>query len=341
MASYRVGIVGATGAVGREVLRILEERRFPVDRLRLFASDRSAGTRLGSSEVEALSAEAFRDLDVAIFDTPDEVAREWVPVAASRGTVVVDNSAAFRMEPDVPLVIPEVNPDALRHAPRRIIANPNCTVATIAVPLAPLHRAAGLRRVIACSYQSVSGAGQRGVEQLWTELKEVAATQQPLSYPRGSAFAHPIAMNIIPGIGSVRDELFSEEVKVAAELRKMLSTPDLAVGVTCVRVPTLIAHGVAVHAEFERPLQPAQARKLLAKAPGIEVIDDPAAGRYPTALTATGRDPCYVGRIRTDEAGGLAFFAVADNLRKGAALNTVQIAETMIEMGLLTPRVTT
>lgn len=339
MDGYRVGVVGATGAVGREVLRILKERRFPASALRLIASPRSTGRHLGDAVVEAISDDALRTLDLAIFDTPDEVAREWVPVAAARGGIAIDNSAAFRMEPDVPLVIPEVNGAALQHAPRRIIANPNCTVATMAVPLALLHRAAGLRRVIACSYQSVSGAGQRGIDQLWAEVKEVAATQQPVSTPRGDAFVHPIAMNLIPGIGSVNGAHFSEEVKVAAELRKILETPSLAVGVTCVRVPTLISHGVAVHAEFEHPLDPDHARQILTQAPGVEVMDDPLAARYPTPLAATGRDPCYVGRIRADGAGGLAFFAVTDNLRKGAALNAVQIAEQLVAMGLIAPRV--
>ena len=201
-------------------------------------------------------------------------------------------------------------------------------------------RAAGLRRLIACSYQSVSGAGQRGVDQLWAEVQEAGASRQPPDRPRGSAFAAPIAMNLIPAVGSLRGGAFSEEIKVAAELRKLLSAPRLAAGVTCVRVPTLVAHGVAVHAEFERPLDAARARELLAAAPGVELVDDPVAGRVPTTLLAAGRDPCLVGRIRLDEAGCLAFFAVADNLRKGAALNAIQIAERVIEMGLLTSKAT-
>lgn len=335
MSEYRLGVVGATGAVGREVLRILEERRFPLAALRLVASPRSAGRRIGPHAVEALSPKAFEELDLAIFDTPDDVATQWVPVAAERGVMVIDNSAAFRMAVDVPLVIPEVNALALRHAPRRIIANPNCTTATIVVPLAPLHREAGLRRVVACSYQSVSGAGQRGIEQLWAEVKEAAATGRPPTSALGDAFAHPIAMNLIPAVGSARGEHFSEEVKVGAELRKILDAPDLAAGITCVRVATLVAHGVAVHAEFERPLSPGRARRLLEDAPGVTVIDDPREARYPTPLAALGRDPCYVGRIRTDGAGGLAFFAVADNLRKGAALNAVQIAEQLVRMNLV------
>jgi aspartate-semialdehyde dehydrogenase len=331
--------VGATGVVGREVLRVLNQRRFPAATVRLFASERSVGRRIGSQVVEALSEEAFTELDVAIFDTPDDVARRWVPRAAAAGALVIDNSAAFRLDPDVPLVIPEVNAQALAHIPRRIVANPNCTTATIAVPLAPLHREAGLRRLVACSYQSVSGAGQRGVDQLWAEVQHMATTHRVPSRPLGSAFAHPIAGNLIPAVGSLRGAHFSEEVKVAAELRKILDAPALAAGVTCVRVPTLVGHGVAVHAEFERPLGAEQARAVLASAPGVQVVDDPAAGAYPTPAAAAGQDPCLVGRIRTDEAGMLAFFAVADNLRKGAALNAVQIAEHLVQAGLLVPGV--
>jgi len=335
MNGYRIAVVGATGAVGREVLRILDERRFPIAELRLLASSRSAGRRIDGRAVFAVAPERFDGLDLAIFDTPDAVAEEWVPVAAARGVIAIDNSAAFRMAEGVPLVIPEVNGDALAHLPRRIVANPNCTAATIAVPLAALHREAGLRRVIACSYQSVSGAGQQGTEQLWNELRETVANSRPPERPRGHAFKHPIAMNLIPAIGSLRGAHTSEEVKVAAELRKMLGVPDLAVGMTCVRVPTLVAHGVAVHAEFAQTLDPQHARRILERAPGVTVVDEPSSAQYPTPLRAAGTDPCYVGRIRTDEAGNLAFFAVADNLRKGAALNAVQIAEHLIQRGLV------
>ncbi len=335
MNRYRIAVVGATGVVGREVLRILEERSFPASELRLLASARSAETRLAGGIVHETTPERLEALDLAIFDTPDPVAEEWVPVATARGAVVIDNSAAFRMAPDVPLVIPEVNGEALTHLPRRIVSNPNCTAAAIAVPLAALHRAAGLRRLVACSYQSVSGAGQKGVAQLWAEINETAAAHRPPEQPRGDAFRQPIAMNIIPAIGAAHGAHTSEEVKVAAELRKMLGIPDLPVGITCVRVPTLVAHGVAIHAEFARPLSPEHARELLAASAGVTVVDDLAAGAYPTALAAAGRDPCYVGRIRIDEAGTLAFFAVADNLRKGAALNAVQIAEALVARGLI------
>jgi aspartate-semialdehyde dehydrogenase len=333
---YRVAVVGATGAVGREVLRLLETRRFPVAVLRAVATPRSAGRRIGPHVVVPIAPAVFDDIDIAIFDTPDEAAKEWVPVAAGRGAWAIDNSAAFRMEDDVPLVIPEVNAHALRRAPRRIIANPNCTTATVAVPLAPLHRAARLRRLIACSYQSASGAGQRGLDQLWAELTEAAASGRTPDAPRGEASpAHPMALNIIPAVGSPRGVHTSEEVKVQAELRKMLEAPEVTCGVTCVRVPTLRAHGVAAHAQFADPLSAERARELLSQAPGVEVVDDPAAARFPTAIAASAREACYVGRIRIDGAGCLAFFAVADNLWKGAALNTIQIAETLVRDGLL------
>lgn len=337
MAELRVAVVGATGAVGREVLRLLAERRFPATAVRAVASARSAGKRIDGIPVEALTPQVFDAVDIAIFDTPDEVAREWVPVAVERGALAIDNSAAFRMAPDVPLVIPEVNRHALRAGSRRIIANPNCTIATITVPLGALHREAGLRRVIACSYQSVSGAGQRGIDQLWAETREASASGRAPSAAGGEAFRYPIAMNVIPAVGSFRGGHTSEEMKMGEELRKMLEAPGVAVGVTCVRVPTLRAHGVAVHAEFDRPLMPARARELLRGTEGVQVIDEPEQGLYPTALAAAGRDPCYVGRIRTDEAGLLAFFAVADNLLKGAALNAVQIAEAVVADGVLFP----
>ncbi|HXF83692.1 MAG TPA: aspartate-semialdehyde dehydrogenase [bacterium] len=335
MSGVRLAVVGATGAVGREVLRILRERAFPLAELRLLASPRSAGRRLDGQTVEAVAPERFDGLDLAIFDTPDAVAEEWVPVAAARGVVAIDNSAAFRLADDVPLVIPEINPQALDHLPRRIVANPNCTCATIAVPLAALHREAGLRRVVACSYQSVSGAGQPGTEQLWRELREAVQAGRPPDRPGGTAFPHVIAMNVIPAIGRLQGAHTGEELKVAAELRKLLAIPDLAVGMTCVRVPTLVGHGVAVHAEFRAPLEAERARAILERAPGVAVVDEPSSAAYPTALLAAGRDPCFVGRIRTDGAGNLAFFAAADNLRKGAALNTVQIAEHLVQRGLI------
>ncbi len=328
---YVVAVVGATGAVGRRVVSLLEARNFPLEELRLLASPRSAGKRVDGHRVEAVREEAFEGCDLAIFDTPDEVAQEWAPKAAARGVVVIDNSAAFRLEPDVPLVIPEINAHRILDRPRNIIANPNCTTATFLLPLAPLHRAFGLWRVVVCSYQSVSGAGQRGIEQLRTELRAVVERGEPLREPLGDAFPHPIACNLIPAIGSLKEDGWTgEERKALLESRKILELPDLEVAITCVRVPTFVGHGVAVHAAFERTPHPEEARRVLSEAPGIELVDDPARHHYPMPLSAADRDPVYVGRIRRDGAGNLAFFAVADNLRKGAALNAVQIAEALI-----------
>lgn len=330
---YVVAVVGATGAVGRQAVALLEARRFPVRELRLAASPRSAGKRVDGHPVVALSEEVFEGCDIAIFDVPDEVSREWAPRAASHGVVVIDNAATFRLDPDVPLVIPEINGPRVLDRPRGIIANPNCTTATFLMPLAPLHRRYGVRRVVACSYQSVSGAGQAGVEQLWRELRAAAERGGPLEESLGSAFSHPIVFNVIPAIGSVRDGGHtSEELKAQAESRKILEHPTLEVGITCVRVPTLVGHGVAVHATFEQTPDLDEVREILRAAPGVEVVDDPKSGRYPTPLRAAGRDPAYVGRIRFDGAGNLAFFVVADNLRKGAALNAVQIAETVVSL---------
>jgi aspartate-semialdehyde dehydrogenase len=339
-----VVVVGATGAVGTEILRILEQRDFPVDELVPVASARSAGRRLsfkgGEIEVVALDEAVFNDVDMALFDVPDELSLEWAPIAARHGAVVIDNSPAFRMEDDVPLVVPEINPGSARGAPRSIIASPNCTTLAMVVPLASLHAEAGLQRVVVASYQAASGAGQAGTEELWeqTELavKEPDAVRAGLGgrvLEGGETFVHPLAMNVIPQCGSIRDHGYtSEELKLCYETRKILGLPDLRVTATCVRVPVVVGHGVAVHAEFSRPVTPERAREVLAAAEGIEVRDDADAAHYPTPLEAAGEDPCYVGRIRQDlfDENALEFFSVADNLRKGAALNTVQIAELLI-----------
>jgi aspartate-semialdehyde dehydrogenase len=340
----RLAVVGATGAVGSEILSILEERSFPIDELVPIASPRSAGRRLrfrdSDWEVVALGADVFDGVDVALFDVPDELALEWAPVAAGAGATVVDNSAAFRMDPEVPLVVPEINPDEVGHAPRSIIASPNCTTLAMVVPLAALHRRAGLRRLILASYQAASGSGKGGIDELWDQSERVAkeadAVRAGLArdvLEPGETFAHPIAMNVIPQCGSVREEGYtSEELKLCHETRKIMALPDLPVSATCVRVPVVVGHGVAVHAEFDRPITPDEARGVLAEAPGVELVDDPDAGVYPTPLAAAGRDPCYVGRIRQDlfDPAALELFCVADNLRKGAALNTVQIAELLL-----------
>jgi aspartate-semialdehyde dehydrogenase len=337
-------VVGATGAVGTEMLRILDEREFPADELVPVASRRSAGRRLSFKgqglEVAALDESVFDGADIALFDVPDELALEWVPVATSCGAVVVDNSAAFRMAGDVPLVVPEINAHAVTGRARSIVASPNCTTLAMVLPLAALHAEAGLKRVVAASYQAASGTGQVGIEELWEQTQHVV--KEPDAARAGSAgrlleagpvFAHPIALNVIPQCGSEsQDGYTSEELKLCDETRKILGLPDLTVTATCVRVPVMVGHGVAVHAEFSVPISAERARKLLAATQGIEVRDDLSAADYPTPLQAAGKDSCYVGRIRRDrfDPAALELFCVADNLRKGAALNTVQIAELLI-----------
>jgi aspartate-semialdehyde dehydrogenase len=341
----KLAVVGATGAVGGEIMRILDERDFPASELVPVASPRSAGQRLTfkgrAAEVRALEADVFAGVDIALFDVPDDVAAEWAPIAAERGATVVDNSAAFRMDPAVPLVVPEINPDAARERPRGIVASPNCTTLTIVVPLSALHRAARLKRVVVASYQAASGAGRAGIEELWDQTQLAAKESEAVIaglardvLEAGDAFAHPIAMNVIPQCGSVKDDGYtSEELKLCFESRKIMDLPDLPVTATCVRVPVVTGHCAAVHAEFEREITDVEARSVLETAPGVEVRDDPAAGEYPTPLEASGRDPCYVGRIRGDrfDPKALELFCAADNLRKGAALNTVQIAELLVE----------
>ncbi len=337
----RLALVGATGAVGTVILSILEERGFKVDELIPIASPRSAGRKLfwrgGTVAVRAISPEVFDGVDIALFDVPDELSLEWAPIAAARGAVVIDNSAAWRMDPDVPLVVPEINPHAAGTRPKGIIASPNCTTLAMIVPLAALHRVAGLRRVIASSYQAASGSGKGGIDELLDQVdlvtKDREVAQSGLTrelIEAGDIFSHPIAMNVIPQCGSFKEGGFtSEELKLCFETRKIMDLPDLAVTATCVRVPVVTGHGVAVHAEFDRPLSVEEAQDILRSAPGTEVVDDPGTSAFPTPLEAAGRDACYVGRIRKDpfDPNALEMFCVSDNLRKGAALNTVQVAE--------------
>ena len=341
----RAALVGATGAVGTQMLSIIEERNVAVDELVPVASPRSAGRKLpfrgGEIEVKALAPDVFDGIELAFFDVPDEVSREWAPIAVERGATVVDKSAAWRMDPGVPLVVPEVNPEAIHERRKGIIANPNCTTLALVVPLNALHQRFSVERLVLASYQAASGSGMPGIDELWEQTQ--AAVKQPDDVREGlgrdvleggETFTHPIALNVIPQCGSVKDDGYtSEELKLLNETRKIMSLPELRVTATCVRVPVMVGHGVAVHAEFSSPITVQEAREILASAPGVELQDDVDAKVYPTPLHAAGEDACYVGRIRQDlfDDKALEFFTVTDNLRKGAALNTVQVAELLIQ----------
>lgn len=339
-----LAVVGATGAVGTVMLDILSTREDVWGEIRLVASARSAGRQLRvrgeEVVVQALTPDVFDDVDVAMFDVPDEVSLAWAPVAATRGAVVVDNSNAFRMDVDVPLVVPEVNPLAARSRPRGIIASANCTTLSVIVAVAALHREYGLTGLVCASYQAVSGAGRIGVDTLHDQLQKVAG-QRELGTRVGDVrraiggddlgpFPAPIALNVIPWAGSNRGAGHtSEEMKVRDETRKILGLPRLAVAVTCVRVPVVTTHSVAVHATFEREVELDRAREILRDAPSVVLDDDPEGGGFPTPIDAVGTDPTWVGRVRRsiDDPTSLDFFLCADNLRKGAALNTAQVAE--------------
>ena len=334
---YTVAIVGATGVVGGTVRAILEQRDFPVGELRLLASSRSRGAQLtfngAPHAVAELSADAFEGVDLAFFAAGGAVGQQFVPIAVAAGAVTIDKSSAFRGAPDVPLVVPEVNPDHLA-GHRGVIATPNCSTIQMVVALKPIHDAAGVERVVVSTYQSVSGSGKRGVDDLAGQARAWAAGADPelAFYPRRIAF------NLLPHIDSfLADGSTKEERKMADETVKIFADPRIKVTATCVRVPVFGAHAEAVNVQTSRPLGAAQARELLAAAPGVEVVDDPQHGRYPTPLDAEGRDPVYVGRIRDDDSApnALNFWCVADNLRKGAALNAVQIAETLVARDLL------
>lgn len=337
-----LAVVGATGAVGTVLLQILSQRADVWGDIRLIASPRSAGRKLvvrgEEVEVTALAEDAFDGVDVALFDVPDEVAARWVPVAAARGAVVVDNSGAFRMDEDVPLVVPEVNARALCNRPRGIVANPNCTTLSMIVVLGALHAEFGLRSLVASSYQAVSGAGRDGVETLRRQLSVVAGTglgTTPGDVRRAvgddtGPFPDPVALNVVPWAGSLREDGWSsEEMKVRDESRKILGLPRLPVAVTCVRVPVVTAHSLTLHASFEDEVTVDRAREILATAPGVVLCDDPAAGEFPMPADVVGTDPTWVGRVRRalDDPTALELFVCGDNLRKGAALNTAQIAE--------------
>lgn len=347
MASgYSIAVVGATGAVGQEFVQLLEQRRWPVRALRLLASARSAGRTvpvLGDTlTIEAARPEAFSGVDVAFFSAGASVSRELAPEAARRGALVLDNSSAFRMDPNTPLVVPEVNGDDARHH-HGIIANPNCSTIIMVVPLAPLHRVARIRRVVVSTYQAVSGAGARAMRELEAQLRAwVAGQAGPVEVlPYAAAPRHyPIAFNVIPQVDVFTEAGYTrEEWKMVHETRKILHDPELAITATTVRVPVLRSHSEAINVELHRPMAAAEARRLLESAPGVEVYDDPEGQAYPMPLDASGRDPVFVGRIRDDLSlpGAINLWAVGDQIRKGAALNAMQIAEQLLG---ITPTVT-
>ena len=337
-----LAVVGATGAVGTVMLDLLSTRADVWGEIRLIASPRSAGRRLTvrgeEVTVTALSEEAFDGVDVAMFDVPDEVSAAWVPVAAARGAVGVDNSGAFRMDPAVPLVVPEVNPQDAANRPKGIIANPNCTTLSLIVAVGALHKAFGLEELIIASYQAASGAGQAGIDTLYGQLDKIAGTRnlgQRAGDLRGvvgdlGPFPAPLALNVVPWAGSLKDDGWSsEELKIRNESRKILGLPGLRVNATCVRVPVVTTHSVAVHARFSQHVGRRAAWDTLRTAAGVVVCDEPERGDFPTPADVVGTDPTWVGRVREslDDPTGIDFFVCGDNLRKGAALNTAQIAE--------------
>ena len=332
--SYTVAIVGATGAVGREMIRTLIERRFPIQRLRLMASPRSAGqlVQVAGQDlvVEDLSTASFEGVDFALFSAGGAISKEYGPVAASQGAVVIDNSSTFRMDEGVPLVVPEVNPHAIA-GHKNLIANPNCSTIQMVVALKPLHDAAGLERVVVSTYQSASGAGQVGMDELMADVRH-SLGQQAEPTPR-KKFAHPLAFEVLPHIDTFYDSGYTrEELKMVHETRKIMELPSLQVSATCVRVPVMRGHSEAVTVDLSERLTLKQARALLASAPGVKLYDDPTLHQYPLARLAEGTDPTWVGRLRVDldRPNTLHMWIVADNLLKGAALNAVQIAEAMI-----------
>jgi aspartate-semialdehyde dehydrogenase len=339
LTGYKIAIVGATGLVGREFIRVLLQRNFPSASIQLFASDRSAGKKLavGNEEVEVkeTTADSFDGIDIALFSAGAEVSRHFSPMAAQSGTVVIDNSSAFRQAPTVPLVVPEVNPEDIKWH-KGIISNPNCSTIQMVTALYPLHKVNPIKRIIVDTYQAVSGTGSAAVEELLTQMRQVldGQTTVPHVYP------HQIAFNTLPEIDVFLDNGYTkEEWKMVEETRKIMHADDMAISATCVRVPVLTGHSEAVHVEFSHPIYPEDAYRILNQAPGIKVLDDPTISLYPQPWSAAGTDEVFVGRIRQDVSSknGLAMWIVADNLRKGAALNAVQIAEEIIKRNWLHP----
>lgn len=333
MKRYSVAVVGATGAVGEEMRRILEEREFPVSKIKFLASSRSEGQKLSFRRsavfVEELNADSFKGVDLALFSAGSETAKRFAPLAVEAGAVVVDNSSAFRMDPEVPLVVPEVNADVLE-GPQGLIANPNCSTIQLVLVLKPIHDEARLKRVVVSTYQSVSGTGRQAIEELRSQSRAVLAGEEVKTV----TYEHQIAFNVFPHIDVFSEGGYTkEELKLVNETRKIMNLPELKITATAARVPVIIGHAESVNVETEGPVSVEKVRDALARAPGLSVIDDPEQALYPTPIMAAGMDDCLVGRIRPDNSAehGLNLWIVADNLRKGAALNAVQIAEHVLK----------
>ena len=339
MNGYRVAIVGATGLVGGEFIKVLEQRDFPVRTMQMFASDRSAGKKLYFNheeyEVKETAPDSFRDVDIALFSAGADISRYFSPIAARSGAVVIDNSSAFRMEDDVPLVVPEVNVEDIRKH-KGIIANPNCSTIQMVTVLYPLHKVNPIKRIVVTTFQSVSGTGSAAIDELTAQSKQILGGQNTVPH----VYPHQIAFNALPQIDVFLDNAYTkEEWKMVEETRKIMHADDVLVSATCVRVPVFISHSEAVNVEFTNSISPDDARRILAQAPGVRVLDDPAISLYPHPWMAAGTDDTYVGRIRRDvsQSNSLVMWIVADNIRKGAALNAVQIAEEMIRHEWLHP----
>lgn len=339
--SYRVAILGATGAVGAELLELLEQREFPISELRLLASPRSAGTSLlfkgDRLTVQAVDDSSFDGIDIVLASAGASTSKAWAAKAVAAGAVVIDNSSAFRMNPDVPLVVPEVNPDAATHH-QGIIANPNCTTILMSVAVYPLHQVQPIKRIVAATYQSASGAGAKAME----EVKSQAAAILQGKPPETDVFPYPLAFNLFPHNSKLTDQGYcEEEMKMVNETRKIFGAPDLRITATCIRVPVLRAHSEAINLEFEHPFDVAKARDILSQASGVTVVEDWSANYFPMPIDASGKDDVLVGRIRQDLSHpcGLELWLCGDQIRKGAALNAVQIAELLVQKNLLKPTV--
>ncbi|MGV0027124.1 aspartate-semialdehyde dehydrogenase [Phormidesmis priestleyi] len=341
--SYRVAILGATGAVGAELLELLESRDFPVSDLKLLASERSAGSMLPfrgeKLTVEAVTAKSFRDVDIVLASAGASISRAWVETAIASGAVMIDNSSAFRMDENVPLIVPEVNPQAAA-THRGVIANPNCTTILMSVAIYPLHQVQPIQRIVAATYQSASGAGARAMEEVKTQAQAILNGEEP----KTESFPYPLAFNLFPHNSKLNEQGYcEEEMKMVNETRKIFGDDSLRITATCVRVPVLRAHSEAINLEFESPFSVSQAREIISQAPGVKLVEDWQANYFPMPIEASGKDEVLVGRIRQDlsNPNGLELWLCGDQIRKGAALNAIQIAELLIERNLLKPALAT